>query len=197
MMLALFVLASVKDGLSVRTENAATEASFTLKVSDPEKVADMLAQEADRAGGYFSERTDESIVLRVPNDKVGAILGLAETQGLVMDRDFQKTDLAEALSDARAQVRAREETLGRYLSVLKGAGPTQVVMVEREIVSQIQQIERFKGRIRAMEHRLRLAVVRISFTFRERRAPVNNGDSSFAWLNHINLSDLLEDFAHD
>ncbi len=200
-LLALFIAAasqpSVAQALSVKTENAASEASLTIKVTNKDAAADALVRKAEELGGYFSERTEQALVLRVPTGREGDLIALGETQGIVIERRFQKADLSETLDQAKSQLRSREETLKRYMDVLRDAGADQIVMVEREIVAQIQDIERLKGRIRAFEHRLRFALVNVAFQFRERRAPLKTGQSSFAWLNRVNLADLLEEFRHE
>ena len=45
-----------------------------------------------------------------------------------------------------------------------------------------------------MRHRIAFARIEVLFEYRDRSAPVPDGRSSFAWLNSMNLSDLLEEF---
>jgi len=180
--------------LTAPPPTAASDATLVVKVTNRDAAADALAKKAEELGGYFSSRDETSIVLRVPTGTEDELIALTEKQGVLIERLISKNDLSEVLEDARSKLRSREETLKRYFEVLREAGPMQVVMVEREIVAQIQDIEGLKGRIRAMEHRLRFATLNISFEFRERRAPLKTGLSSFQWLNTVNLADLLEDF---
>ena len=44
-----------------------------------------------------------------------------------------------------------------------------------------------------MQHQADYADVTVSFRFRNRQAPARDGRSSFAWLNQLNVADLLDD----
>src|SRR5688572_12946630 len=114
-LLTIFIAAasqpSVAQALSVKTENAASEASLTIKVTNKDAAADALVLKAEALGGYFSERTEQALVLRVPTGREGDLIALGETQGVVIERRFQKADLSEALDQAKSQLRSREETL--------------------------------------------------------------------------------------
>ncbi|MCC6807639.1 MAG: DUF4349 domain-containing protein [Deltaproteobacteria bacterium] len=176
---------------------AATEATLTLKVSDRDAAAEALIAKVEGFGGYFSERSDQAVTFKVPADRELEVEAHAKTLGVLIDRQHQKVDLGFAIDQARSVLKSREEMMKRYFDVLKSAGPNQVVTVEREIVGLIQDIERQKGSLKQMEHRVRFAKVVVSFQFRERNAPVRDGTSSFGWLNGVNLSDLIGDFHYE
>jgi hypothetical protein len=58
----------------------------------------------------------------------------------------------------------------------------------------VAEIETLKGQLRHLQDRIALARVEVRFEYRDRSAPVPDGSSSFAWLNTMNLIDLLEEF---
>jgi hypothetical protein len=173
---------------------SSVEATLTLKVADKDAVGEALITKADALGGYFSDRNEQAITFKIPSAKEAELEAFAATLGVLVDRQFQTQDLGFEIDRARTELKSREEMMKRYLQVLAEAGPGQVVTVEREIVGLIQQIEREKGSLVSMEHRVRYAKVVVAFQFRERRAPSRDGTSSFAWLNSVNLGDLLGDF---
>jgi len=86
--------------------------------------------------------------------------------------------------------------LERYFDVLHNARPQAVTTVEHEMTSLIAEIEQLQGALVFAEHRLSYAQLDVSFEFRDRQAPVNNGNSSFPWLNTMNLADLIGDFQY-
>lgn len=173
---------------------AAITAELVVEVHDHERAADELVSAAEQAGGYFASRSDESVRLRVPPTEVETILEEAASFGVVVDRRYRSEDLGLALAETRARLSSREEMLRSFFDVLEEAREDGVVKVEREILGLVQEIERLRGQVRLMEHRVRLATVEVRFLFHERRPPAPDGDSSFPWLNTIDLSDLLADF---
>lgn len=175
---------------------AATTANFVVKVSNREQTAEALVAEVTKLGGYFTNRSEQQIVLRVPVAEEKKLFSYIDTLGTLLQRDYSKQDLAEQLDAAHARVRSLEAIMKRYLDALSEAGPGQVVVVEREIVSLIQQLESAKLSAMQMERRAQMMDITVSFQFRERNAPARDGHSSFGWINSVNLFDLVEDFKH-
>lgn len=175
-------------------EYTAIDAQLVIKVKDPQAVADELVTAAREAGGYFSSRTRQQVTFKIPTSSAEAFVSAAAERGLVVQRSFSNTGLTAQIADAQARLAAREEVLERYFEVLDDASAESVVTVERAIVGLISEIEGLKGRIRSMEHQAAFADVTVDFQFRDRAAPVRDGSSSFAWLNTMNLSDLIQDF---
>jgi hypothetical protein len=145
-------------------------------------------------GGWFSALGAENVTLRVPAPKLPELVEAARGLGFVVDRSLQREALGAALADSRAAVAARREVLARYYEVLGTAGPDSVVAVESEIDRVIREIESYEGRIRAMEDRAKFAQLDVAFRFRDRSAPAPSGRSSFAWINEVDLGQLLGEF---
>ena len=170
---------------------------LVVKVAQPQAAADAIVAHTEEAGGYFTERTDSGVVLKVPVDSTKNVLAFAEAQGTVVGRNYNAQDVGSQLDERRTLLRSREEVLQRYFKVLSGARAESVVSVEREMTDLVSEIESLKGGIQLMEHQLKFAEVRVSFAFRDRRPPLRDGSSSFSWLNSMNLVDLQSEFAHD
>lgn len=191
----LFTLLLAADASFVTA--ASTTATLTIKVSDKDATADALIAKAEALGGYFADRNEQAITFKIPAESETPFETFAGGLGVLIERQYQKQDLGFAIDRARSELKSREEMMKRYMQVLANAGPGQVVTVEREIVALIQAIEQQKGALKGMEHRVRYARVVVQFQFHDRKAPARDGTSSFAWLNTMNLSDLLGDFHHD
>ncbi len=175
-------------------EDTVVNASLVLKVTQVEPAADALVARAREAGGWFSTRTGDRVVLRVPSARTEAFVAGAESLGVVVDRSFHSEDRSLQLADLRSRAAARRQMLAQYMALLQTAEQDSVLTVEREIVALVAEIEGYEGRIRFLEDRVAYAEVAVAFRFQDRTAPVNDGSSSFAWLNTVNLSDLLDDF---
>lgn len=172
-------------------------ASLVLAVANRDEAAVALIADARERGGYFSRHTADEVVLRVPNTDVDAVVEAAGELGLVVGRDYSSFDVGGELLDLRARLEAREEVLTQLIALVPASTSKTIVSVEREIVRLIAEIENTKGRIRYLEHQASLAEIRIAFQFRDRTAPTRGGSSSFAWLNTLNVADIVDDFRWD
>jgi hypothetical protein len=177
-------------------ELTAVDAQLVLKVKTPQDAADALVETARSLGGFFSSRTQQQVSFKIPTAQAEAFIAAVEASGLVVDHTFSNSGLTTEIADAEARVAAREEVLVRYFEVLEEAGTDAIVTVERTIVDLIAELESLKGRIRAMRYRAEYATITVRFQFRSRAAPVQDGSSSFYWLNTMNLTNMLGDFEY-
>ncbi len=169
----------------------AVSASLVVAVDQRDEAADALVDRARELGGWFQARTRDSVALRVPADQAEAFATWAGEQGKVLARSLERVDVSRELADARGRLEAREAVLDRYGEVLATARAGSVVEVERQITWAIEEIERLKGRIRVLEDQARWARIDVAFQFRDRSAPARDGTSSFAWLNTLDVQDLV------
>ncbi len=168
--------------------------TLTLQVDDRARAIETVVERAEAAGGWFSNLSDERVVVQVPVADAAAFAEAARGLGVLVERDWSATDLDAQLIDARARLASRETVLARYLEILDTSSAEAVVAVEREITRAVAEIEGLHGRIRYLEHRGAYAQLAFAFRFRDRAAPSRDGSSSFAWLNTLNLADLQDDF---
>ncbi len=194
MIFALFIAAAPLLTPAAANPLTALKAGVVLKVSNRDAAASALIAKSSELGGYFANASDNTLVLRVPAANAKPLLAFAATLGVVADRQFDSEDVGFELAKDRGLLISRQQLLKRYLQALQSAEMGQVATVERETVHLVEQIEQLKGGILQTEQRVSYATVRIDFQFREREAPSRDGRSSFAWLNTLNLSDLLADF---
>ena len=174
-------------------EGPATKVSATMvvAVSQPEDAADTLVAKAEEVGGWFQGRTTRSVSLRVPVDDVDGVLETAIAQGKVIDRSLTRQDVGQSIALTQGRLDAREDVLDDYYKVLKKASADSIVAVEQEIVRAIEQIETLKGQLRVLEDQARYGRVDVSFQYRDRAAPARDGTSPFAWLNTLNVQDVI------
>jgi len=180
---------------AIQTDTEITS-SLVLKVQNKDQTAEELLARAASIGGYFSSRTNETIVLKIPTLQASEFVEQTKSLGMVVTSAFSNADLTSQIAEARARLQAREEMLTHYFSILENASSGSIVTVERQIVQLVSEIESLKGTIRMLEYKSTYATVTISFQFRDRAAPNRDGNSSFQWLNTLNLSDMVNDFRH-
>jgi hypothetical protein len=171
--------------------------ALVLKVADRDAAADAVIAAAEKLSGYFLQRSNDAVKLKIPVAAARGLLGAIEPLGTVVSRSTEATDLGERLDQMRTRLASREGMLQHYFKVVAGASSSQVEEVERAMTELVQEIESLRGAIQLQEHQLAYAEVVVSFSFRDRRAPVASGRSSFDWLNSVNLADLIADFGHE
>lgn len=168
--------------------------NLTVKVTQRDAAADAIITNAREAGGWFSALAGDHITLRVPAAHVEPLMEFSAGLGVLTDRQISRSDYSQELSQARARLATREEMLEQYMAVLEAASVKAVVTVEREVTRLVSEIEQLKGRIRYLEDQVDYGTVTVWFQFRDRSAPVSDGSSSFAWLNSLNLVDVVGEF---
>ena len=173
---------------------SAVTAGLTLQVDDRAAALDAAIALVDDHGGWFAALGTDHVSLRVPTEKARLLVEELRETGTLVERSFGSDDLTAQVVDLESQLRARREVLARYEAVLADASPKAIVSVERQITQLVSEIELAEGRLRVLQDRANYARIDVSLRFRERRAPARDGSSSFAWLNTMNVSDMLHHF---
>ncbi len=173
--------------------DAAVQALVVVQVSDRDAAARAVVKAAEATGGWFAQLGGDAVTVRVPRSEVRSLLAVAASLGDVVDESFAREDLTARLAELRGTAASREKVLERYLSVLEEASPKAVVSVEREITQLVAELEALRGQIKVLENRAAYGVVEVAFRFRDRAAPVNDGTSSFSWVNTLNAAEMLSD----
>ncbi len=168
--------------------------SITVKVAQRDEAAAAVIAEARELGGWFSQLHEDHLTLRIPSAQVEHLMDFSAELGVLTDRQIARYDHSQELSQARARLATRTEMLEQYMLVLEAASAKSVVTVEREVARLVAEIEQLKGRIRYLEDQVGYGTVSVWFEFRDRAAPARDGSSSFAWLNTLNLVDLVGEF---
>lgn len=172
------------------------QASLALRVDDRAAALEATVAAAEARGGWFSSLGTEHVTVRVPAAEVEPLLEELRDLGKVAERGFSSQDLTAEHTDLVTRIASREAALAQYLEVLEGANAKAVVTVEREITRLIAELEQLKGRLQVVEDLGDYGQLHVSFTFRDRKAPSRGGTSSFAWINTVNMADLLWDVQH-
>jgi hypothetical protein len=167
---------------------------LVVKVGDRQAAADALARSAEKSKGYFLDKSGQGITLKVPAAEVKKIATEAAQLGRVIDRQFEREDLGGILLEKEAALKAKSDVQRQYQALLDRADTDAALYVEKELIKLVAGIETLRGQIRFLRHRIAFARIEVRFQYRDRSVPVPGGRSSFAWLNTMNLSDLLEAF---
>ncbi len=172
----------------------AITAGLTLQVDDRAEALDAAVALAQSHGGWFAELGTDRVSLRVPTEAARVVVESLRDTGDLVHRTFDSSDLSAVAVDLESRLRARRDILVRYEAVLDTASPKSIVAVERQITNVVAEIERIEGKLRVLRDQSNYARIDVSLRFRERRAPRRDGSSSFAWLNTMNVADMLRQF---
>jgi hypothetical protein len=164
--------------------------------SDPELTSNTLASFADENGGYFTLRSLDQVILRIPDARVPEIRSLVERLGdTIVSYNPSMRDLSEQLAQAEAAITSRTEALDRVLSYLADASIAATLAFERELRSLNQEIEYYTGRRRAMQNDVHFANVNVRLTTRQSTIPTKL-PSSFDWINTIDLYRFVDEIRY-
>lgn len=191
----LFVFILFSPGNSIA--NSSVKATVTINVGDPGGTALDIIEKAEGLNGYFTLHADDRVSISIPVKHVTSFLAFVEKKGIVTFKKYDAEDFSTQLILKKTTLNAREKMLEQYMKVLEGAGNKKIVTVETEVVKLTEKIEGIKGHIRYLEHCTAYAKVNVNFSFHDRTMPTVIKDSSFAWLNTMNLQDMIWDFQNE
>ncbi len=172
----------------------AINSSLTIQVPDRDKAATALIAKVEAMGGYFNSFSNDTVVLKVPADKSRELINYVKADWTPVQESYRAEDVASALGQARARLKAKQELYTRMEKMLVSADAADIVVVETAATKQIEEIEALKGRLRALQHRMDYSTVTVNFRILQRERPPAEGDSPFEWLNGLGLENLLREF---
>lgn len=190
MMLSMLVLAGALH-LPPLMEQSAT---VVLQVGDRESAARAVIASAEKRGGWFLEWNEWQVTLRVPATGLDSFLTELGQIGSRVEQSYNTFDQSAEIENLQASIVSRRKLLDSYFAMVKSSASNQMQTIERAIVDLIAQIELDEGRFRAMQARIREALVTVSFRFQDRTLPQPDGESPFPWLTRLNLLEHREDF---
>jgi len=156
-------------------------------VADPEFAADSMVEWVEENGGYFTFRSAETVMLRVPAQKMHRFRYLLnELSEAVIDVSIRSQDLRESLLVLRSRVASSEDILEKNLALLDRADVKGTLLIEREIKSLLYEIEGYKGTLRKLETDRRFIRAEVSIRFKEQTLP-QDLPTSFDWMNGLDF----------
>jgi len=107
-----------------------TTGSVQMVVAEPTQVADRLASAVTDAGGRVDSRSERSgslspivnLVVRIPADKLDAVLADAKKLGTVESMSINHTDVTAHRFDLDARIEALQTSVNRPLQLMGRAG---------------------------------------------------------------------------
>lgn len=141
------------------------EARLTLVVSDEEEFAeklDRIEAAAVAAGGYSVLRSNSSITVKLPTERLGEHLEAARDLGEVKDESVSATDVSEEHVDLGVRIENARRLRDRLRELAaQGASVSEILEVERELARVTTELERLEAQMRLLENRTTFATLTV------------------------------------
>jgi len=187
------VLVCTSGGIAVAQDTLAISVTLQLIASDAEMTSRSVAEWADAAGCYFTFRSKQQLLIRIPPDRVPELRMLIEEIGdTVVSYNPSATDYREEMARNEAAITSRTEALDRILIYLDEADIAATLSFERELRSLLQEIEYYTGQNRRIQNEVAFASATINLSSRQRTIPEQR-PSTFAWVNTVDLYRFLRE----
>ncbi|MFP4014714.1 MAG: DUF4349 domain-containing protein [Chitinispirillaceae bacterium] len=171
-------------------------AQRVIKTADVVSLTETILDKTEAAGGYFLLQNRTMLHLKLPVAKVDSFLHTIDLLGeIILQRSYNRIDLENEFIKYSSKAKARNALLVDYMSMVEDAGENNIITIKTAVVNLQDEIEGVRGKLLKLKHQTEFADVTIYFQLPDRTAPLATGTSNFQWLNTINLSDLLWDYA--
>ena len=164
----------------------------SLLVFDPEAVQEKILDWAESQGGSFIYRADDMLQMRVPWKEASGLREFLTGMDIdILEFNQNASDMREEILQLKSRIKSREEILAKNLALIDKADTEGTLAIEQEVVRLISEIETMKGRLTKLEYDRRMAYLIIYFNFKQTGSP-ENIDSSFSWLNQLDMYNFLQ-----
>jgi hypothetical protein len=193
-LLAAWLSASAHADTASRPAGLAVAYTAVIQVDEPGKAAQTLVARAESMGGYFSQRTQDYLSLRLPSRKVDAFIDSLPALGLIVEKTLETQSLEARRTELEARLKAKRATLDDYYAMLKVSGDSTIFTLQNIIATLQMDIEQTMQQILKLGDEEAFARIGVSFRFQDRKAPLANGRSRFPWLNTLGLQNMMGRF---
>jgi hypothetical protein len=131
---------------TVEGPDIVTTGSVRMTVADPILAADKFTAATVDAGGRVEARTDQSgsstptvnMTLRIPSDKVDAVLAKIADLGVVDSKSIKYDDVTSQRVDLDARIKALQTSVNRLLDLMNKATSTEDLLAAESSLTQRQ-----------------------------------------------------------
>jgi hypothetical protein len=167
---------------------------FTVKTMDSASFASYAVELSKEMGGYFTVLSNTSVTLKIPSEHTQKTCDALKQKSTVLEQNTSSHDIRQEMFQQKTHLQSRKDSLQRYLVALQKASPSAVASLEQEMVGLIEDIESIQNTIHSLEHSVDFSNITLSFQSTHRLPPINNGSSSFEWINSVDAAKLFSSF---
>ena len=167
-------------------------ADLTVAVHHVTAKQDRVEAIASELGGHLSQRTNDTIVIRIPARAFDGAMAQIQALGDVLSRNIQVQDVSEEFRDTETRIQTLEAMRRRLEELLRQANNVEAALaVEQQLERITVELERLRGRLRFLADRVAFSTITVRFSERtETREPQFR--LPFPWLDSLGLQRLLQ-----
>ncbi|MET7848456.1 DUF4349 domain-containing protein [Streptomyces avermitilis] len=149
-------------------------ASLTVQVKDVPKALDDARTTVETAGGFIGDESTSRdgrghertrVVLRVPSEKYGEVLGDLEGTGKLIDRTAKAEDVTDQVVDVESRIKSQRASVARVRDLMdKATKLSDVVSLEGELSSREADLEALLAQQASLKDRTSLATITLSLS---------------------------------
>ncbi|OBK95289.1 hypothetical protein A5645_13175 [Mycobacterium asiaticum] len=157
-----------------------TNGSLQLVVTEPGPVADRLVNAVTDAGGRVDSRTERSgssspvvgLVLRIPADKLDAVLADAKKFGTVQSMSINHTDVTTQRVDLDARIEALQTSVKRLLELMSKAGNVaDLLSAESQLTQRQAELDSLKAQRSTLGDEISYATINVNISTESKETP--------------------------
>ncbi|WP_155771543.1 DUF4349 domain-containing protein, partial [Mycobacterium asiaticum] len=157
-----------------------TNGSLQLVVAEPGPVADRLITAVTDAGGRVDSRTERSgssspvvsLVLRIPADKLDAVLADAKKLGSVQSMSINHTDVTTQRVDLDARIDALQTSVKRLLELMSKAGNVaDLLSAESQLTQRQAELDSLKAQRSTLGDEISYATINVNISAESKETP--------------------------
>lgn len=150
-----------------------TTGSISMTVADPAAAADKFAAATVDAGGRVESRSEQtssgypsaSLTLRIPSDKVDAVLADIDQLGVVDSKNINYDDVTAQRVDLDARIKALQTSVNRLLELMSKATSTEDLLAAETSLTQRQSdLDSLNAQRTALGDQIAYATITVTLT---------------------------------
>ena len=184
---------SAQDAAGNAQQYLARTIAAQVVVAEREHAATVIAEFADANGGYFTYKSLDRVIIRIPGTTEGELRKLlVEISDDIVFYNTSSYDRRSELIALDAGISSREEALDQIVQYFETADTAATLAFERELRSLSGEIEYYKGRRLRIINDIRFASATVDLSTLQSDIP-RDLPSSFRWINTVSLYRFLDE----
>lgn len=168
------------------------EARLDLAVFEAKKGLDAVEKLALEVGGYLVNRTDNSILVRVPAARFEETLKKSAAFGDELHRNVKVRDVTAEFTDLSVRLENLLQMRKRVTELLaQTKNVDEALRVEQELTRITSEIESLKGKLTLLGELIQYSTLEVRFQPRPVERLNRTVQLPFPWLRNLGLTNLL------
>ncbi len=170
-------------------------ARFGVLVPAVEDAVVRLVGWVEESGGYLKERSDGTVVCKVPVARFFPLLDRVRSMGVILSEALEAKDVTREMQDLEIRLDNARRSRTRLLDLLERATEVEAILkIEAELRRLTEEIERMEGALRLLTHQVDFSTLTVDFSSNAPAVRTRRGPSRFVWVRSVGAERVLEGF---